>query len=382
MSSPSQSSFLSFCLKESGDFQEEAQKDDIQVPIVEPEVDSVENTLRHPSHEHHAADPEDQECTAINELLSEPTESAPTMALSKATTKHAPPVRNMRIQKVAKKVDRQNHLRKVAQDTLRAMPAILQATINKYPQNSYLADEKTAPPLVTSSPYYPDFQQTHVKVVRSDTLDAALTLHNAHEIFKSEDTKPVCVLNFANAEKAGGGWTNGRMAQEEEICYRSTLSQALHSRFYPMAKRECIYSPNVIIFRENDERGHSFMWTNKPELLPVVSVVTMAATMKPKLDKSVNPPQYKDDAERVLMEDKMRMILRVTADNHHRRLVLGALGCGVFEHHPQQVADCWKKVLQEKEFKGWFEMVLFAVMDKENGLNFISFKNTLENLQM
>ncbi|KAJ5133647.1 hypothetical protein N7526_005012 [Penicillium atrosanguineum] len=78
------------------------------------------------------------------------------------------------------------------------------------------------------------------------------------------------------------------------------------------------------------------------------------------------------------MKDKMRVVLRCAADNHHRKLVLGALGCGVFAHPAQEVTDCWKVVLQEKEFRGWFEYIVFAVLD--TGENYTIFWNTLHDL--
>lgn len=148
-----------------------------------------------------------------------------------------------------------------------------------------------------------------------------------------------------------------------------------------LQNRECVYSPNVTVFRENFERGHWFMWTEKPELLPVVAIVSVAATERPAVDKSVLPFKYKHDSERTLMEDNMRMILRIAGEHHHRRLVLGAIGCGEFLHPVREVADCWRKVLQENEFKGWFEMILFAVLDRSDDLNiFKTFKNTLHGL--
>lgn len=279
--------------------------------------------------------------------------------------------------------DRRALLRKVAEETLNKMHGIVQGTSIHGTPHSLLVTGKLAPPLQRSKSYYPNFKKTEVKVVNSDTLDAALALHYAHDILESNDMQQILVLNFANAKRPGGGWRNGAMAQEEAICYRSTLAATLKKDFYPMADDACIYSPGVVIFRENFERGHSFMWTEKPELLPIVAAVSMAATEKSKVDKSAMPFRYKQDSERTLMEEKMRMVLRVAGDNYHRRLVLGAIGCGVFAHPVHEVANCWKRVLQENEFKGWFEMVLFAVLDSSDDLEtFRVFKKTLHNLNL
>lgn len=83
------------------------------------------------------------------------------------------------------------------------------------------------------------------------------------------------------------------------------------------------------------------------------------------------------------MEYKMRLVLRVAGSQYHKRLVLGAIGCGVFAHLVQEVANCRKRVLQEGEFKGWFEMVLLAVLgNSENLESFRIFNGTLHNLDL
>lgn len=115
----------------------------------------------------------------------------------------------------------------------------------------------------------------------------------------------------------------------------------------------------------------------------MVAVVTMAATENPAIDDSVNPPKYEDDAQRLVMEDNMRTILRLAGNHYHRRLVLGAIGCGVFKHPTKEVANCWKTVLQEEEFKGWFEMIVFAVLDWSADLKpFRPCRETLHDIQI
>ncbi|KAJ6189434.1 hypothetical protein N7519_004342 [Penicillium mononematosum] len=217
---------------------------------------------------------------------------------------------------------------------------------------------------------------TVVRVVEGDTYDRALEMRDADT---EHDHMPVCVLNFANAYNPGGGWLNGSQAQEEQLCYRSTLIDTLHTRFYPMNDLECLYSPNVIVFRKSVDSEYNFMSVDdKLHQNPTVSVISMAARSKPGLVKS--GLMYKDEAQKYLMIAKMQLILRTAAHNNHRRLILGAIGCGAFRHPAQEVADCWYEVLMKEEFKGWFEMIDFVIRDSPTENNLQIFSETLDGL--
>ncbi|CRL24125.1 Protein of unknown function DUF2263 [Penicillium camemberti] len=266
-------------------------------------------------------------------------------------------------------------MNKVITTTKQATKTILSRTELEGTRFGYIANRWTAPVLDPNSVEFPNVD-TVIRVAVGDTYDRALEMQNADS---ATDHMPVCVLNFANAYRPGGGWLNGARAQEEQLCYRSTLIDTLHTRFYPMDDLECLYSPNVIVFRNSVDNGYLFMSDDeKLHLNPTVSVISMAARSQPKLtdDKST----YVEVGHRYLMIAKMKLILRAAANNNHRRLVLGALGCGAFHHPTQEVADCWYEVLMKKEFKGWFEQIHFAVRDAPKENNVEIFKKTLDGL--
>ncbi|KAJ5478058.1 hypothetical protein N7530_003567 [Penicillium desertorum] len=240
----------------------------------------------------------------------------------------------------------------------------------------YMANKWTAPALNYNSAEFPNLA-TVVRVVKGDTYDRALEMRDAGS---ENDYMPVCVLNFANAYKPGGGWLNGSRAQEEQLCYRSTLIDTLHTRFYPMKDLECLYSPNVIVFRNSVDSEYSFMSVDdKLHQNPTVSVISMAARSNPELAEG-DGLTYKDKAQKYLMIAKMQLILRTAAHNSHRRLVLGAIGCGAFRHPVQKVADCWYEVLMKEEFKGWFEKIYFVIRDSPTENNLQIFSETLDGL--
>lgn len=259
---------------------------------------------------------------------------------------------------------RKKALARVAHETTSLLPGILE-TAPHAPPKGYL----TVDPPVLRSKYCPRLHRTEIRVINGDSLDTAIGLAECSKYITVQDKRPVCVLNMANAHSAGGGWKRGALAQEETLCYRSSLSFTLKLRYYPLPELAAIYSPTVLVFRKSLSDGHELMPLNEPENFPVVSVISVAALCMPDVVMSsdgtkTRRQKYKRASDREIMKEKMRLTLRTAAVNGHRRLVLGALGCGAFLNPREEVADCWAEVFEESEFRGgWWESIIFAVMD-------------------
>ncbi|KAF2252528.1 hypothetical protein BU26DRAFT_517132 [Trematosphaeria pertusa] len=178
--------------------------------------------------------------------------------------------------------------------------------------------------------------------------------------------KPVCVLNLASEKHAGGGWLNGALAQEEALCYRSSLSLSLHKTYYPLPTLSAIFSPSVLLLRTSLSSGHTLLHPWDPVAsLPITSVISVAGLRHPAV---TSEGKFKDDVNRETTKSKIRLTLRVAAREGHRKLVLGALGCGVFGNPSGEVAECFLEVLREEEFQGgWWEDVVFAILDNVRG---------------
>lgn len=149
-----------------------------------------------------------------------------------------------------------------------------------------------------------------------------------------------------------------------------------------------IYSPLVAIFRTRSIHGHKLYPMAKyicqihqgshpgdppPTPLPVVSVISIAAIRDPAVTTD-NPPKYARKEDRELTKSKIRLALRMAAYNGHRRVVLGALGCGAFHNPNNEVAKLYKEVFNEEEFTGgWWQEITFAVLDtarpEDRGVN-------------
>lgn len=174
----------------------------------------------------------------------------------------------------------------------------------------------------------------------------------------------VAVLNFSSARNPGGGYLNGAQAQEEAVCRGSALYTCLRRvpEFYaahradrsPFYTDRVIYSPAVPVFREEDgvllERP--FRAAFLTSAAPNAGVI---AQRDPAAVAEV-PAALASRAERVL---------EVAAAHGHRRLVLGAWGCGVFRNDPAQVAGAFRDLLTgDGRFAGHFAQVVFAVLDR------------------
>lgn len=229
---------------------------------------------------------------------------------------------------------------------------------------------------------------TRIRVYNMDTLDAAVMLRR-QAMQQADPRRPrnlrPAVLNFANARMPGGGWWNGAVAQEEAMCYRSTLAYSLHRRHYRLYPLEGIYSSRVAVLRHSMSSGHAWITdigsltpATVRELLPWYSALTVAAIYKPKTRwswRSTNKV-FAYDKDQQLTKDKMRLALHMAAMHGHDMLVLGAFGCGVYENPPRDVARCWLEVL--REYGSRWRCVWFAVYDPQGQGNFRTFEEVLD----
>ncbi|WP_245665636.1 TIGR02452 family protein [Actinoplanes subtropicus] len=183
----------------------------------------------------------------------------------------------------------------------------------------------------------------------------------------------VAALVFASARKPGGGFLNGAQAQEESVARSSALYPCLRAagEFYDYHRAHAeltysdrvIYSPRVPVIR--DDRGALL---DDPYL---VSFLTAAAPNRAAM--AGDQPRRLAEVPEVLAR-RARRILAVAAAHGHRRLVLGAWGCGVFGNAPADVADMFAGALAECP---WFDQVTFAVLDRSAGTPTLTAFSTL-----
>ncbi|KAL2416076.1 hypothetical protein ABEF91_003570 [Exophiala dermatitidis] len=271
-------------------------------------------------------------------------------------------------------------LAECARETLSVVPGLLLTRPDARPDGFRYAQQPLN--LVDKCPNLP---KTKIRVIDSDTIDAALQM----SLNALANDPPICILNMANAKRAGGGFRTGSLAQEEELCYRTSLARTLKYGLYPIPEDNVIYSPTVLVIRSSFANGHLLFDCRDPRQLPVISVISAAAIHKPATKKVPGTApitaslDYAREKDRELMKEKMRVILRTAIRNNHRKLVLGAFGCGVFENPANRVCEMWEAVFKEDEFsRGWWEDVVFAVLSRGRDPNLNIFTKFLDGVEV
>lgn len=219
------------------------------------------------------------------------------------------------------------------------------------------------------------FRKTIIRVINSDTISLAKEL-----VISSYSP---LVLNMANENHPGGGWIGGALAQEEDLFLCSTYDLSLNDDYfidkertwsYPIKKTGAIYSPGVLVFRNPED--YSILPKNQRYF---VDFIAAAAICSPKLMEEPNDSGvYFNEQDLNLTLEKIRTIFRVAILHNYYTLLLGAFGCGAFRNNPYDVANCFKQVLNEQEFKNAFTNIYFGIIDNQRTNNFSVFKHVLE----
>lgn len=190
-----------------------------------------------------------------------------------------------------------------------------------------------------------------VRVEEADCIDFARARAAAGE--------RVLVLNMASDYVPGGGVRKGSLAQEEELCRRTTLYPALmavrdRDDCYPLAPGTVIVSPRVTIVAKADPYEYESTWTT-------IAVVSSAAVRTREGDRGM------------AMDRRIERLLHVCSTVPHDVLVLSAWGCGAFRNDPAMVARAFRDVLS-RVATGSSEVV-FAIMG--GGANLATFRAML-----
>ncbi len=208
---------------------------------------------------------------------------------------------------------------------------------------------------------------TRVEVRNESTFAAARRLTTLGH------ANPLC-LNFASAKNPGGGFMGGAEAQEENlakssglypcIAQMSAMYDANRAHASYMYHDDMIYSPAVPVFRDDN-----YAFLDVPIL---ASIVTAPAVNRGAVAR--NEPDRLHEVEAVMAE-RINKLFALAVNQGHTVLVLGAWGCGVFAHRPQDMARWFADhLLRNPVYRSAFELVVFAVLDRNNSGTLAAFE--------
>lgn len=208
---------------------------------------------------------------------------------------------------------------------------------------------------------------TKITVKEQDCLDVA------KEYFFEKGGASIALVNFANPTNPGGGFKEGARAQEEQICFRTTLAGFMQynldnreeNKFYPLTAEGraggAIHTPNVTVFREGKAKQYAFM----DDTLLKIGVITSAAVQCPILSGKLD---YAREDDKEMMKTLIRTQLHAAKTYKYDTVILGAFGCGVFGNPPKVVAQLYDEVIAQ-EFKNVFKEIIFAIIDSRKDLH-------------
>lgn len=214
---------------------------------------------------------------------------------------------------------------------------------------------------------------TQVEVWKMDCLDAAQKVQKEDaESGRTTEEDRTAVLNMANRQNPGGGVYTGSGAQEESIFLRTNIYTALYpysaysgeyglpeaTEHYPLDRNYGgIWSGNVTVFRDKECSGYKLLsnpWKT--------NFITVAALNSPAtVTGEGGELRLRDDLILPALH-KIRTIMNIAADQKVSNLILGAMGCGAFHNPPEHIAELFRQVLNEPEYKGRFRRVAFAIL--------------------
>ena len=210
-------------------------------------------------------------------------------------------------------------------------------------------------------------ENTKISVIQGDCLEVA-------ELLVKSGLNPA-VLNMASGSKPGGGVRHGAGAQEENLFRRTNLFLSMYQfatyaeeygikrneKQYPLNRKTGgVYSPNITVFRSSESTGYELL--NEPFKISVISVAAINSPDLEEIDGKIKIAEHLIEHEK----EKIRTILRIGINFNHDSLVLSAFGCGAYKTPPKHMAELFKEVFEEDEFKNHFKLIVFAIIEDHN----------------
>ena len=223
--------------------------------------------------------------------------------------------------------------REIALDTLRRTQDVISSTPGASDRSFFVSDQ--LPPLDPTK--CPRLQSTKVHVVGTDSYTAAREMIRGFP----EAIGKTAVLNLASDEKRAGGWMESFTktqvsikrceithvltypAQEEALCYSSTLYETLKEDYYPWPNLgpgsiAGIFSPDIVVFKNDLDHDCVDLPIEERRL---VSVISVAAPRNPALTRDGTSLANERDLDD--FRGKIRLVYRMAGTWGKQAIILG-----------------------------------------------------------
>ena len=217
--------------------------------------------------------------------------------------------------------------------------------------------------------------RTQVHFMEKDFLDVAIWIQ------KHKQTNPLVVVSCDFNSPGGKLEGNGRL--EEQIWCRSNISQYfkvekelkqkkfLGSISFPLIPNVVLYTPDVLVFRENEYCGFNFL--PSPEKISLLHLSPLDRPQLVNTSEKRNTLGYNPQDHKTMV-DRIALSMHSALENRHETLVFTAVGCGRRQNPATGIAAIIKELLSTR-FKNKFKHVIFAILDsKEKDSNCNLFK--------
>ncbi|PKS04883.1 hypothetical protein jhhlp_008247 [Lomentospora prolificans] len=186
-------------------------------------------------------------------------------------------------------------------------------------------------------------------LIVSDTLEAARQIHSKNLALPPHRRPRIAILNMASPLRPGGGVLSGATSQEESLCRRTTLYPSLREEFYRLPEFGAVYTPDVLVFRVDDDMiakpSDQRDWF-------FVDVISAAMHRLPEVEGVGEEQRYAEEHDREAAVKKMRAVMQIVKSKDVGQVVLGAWGCGAYGNPIWEIATAWRKVLSRGTGKG------------------------------
>lgn len=182
-------------------------------------------------------------------------------------------------------------------------------------------------------------QSVHIEL--DGTIERALALKNAGH-------QKVGALVFCSAKRPGGGWLSGASAQEESISLCSTWALGCEHDGFHKAVSDYDYTDEVLSLEGHIIAKRPGEWLDLPEAVHFVGFA--APNLKAWRESGVSITSSVRSALTLSkLTHRCELALEAFEKAGCDAVVLGAIGCGVFEMDPVLAAKAWQVALSNRE---------------------------------